>query len=95
MTTGGRYIGQSKSLWERVASHFKPSGKLAQFGKLAEKFHSMPGSTPLQREVYEQYLISSADGGIDALINIRNPMGGRMDKYEAMIEDVIREFNLR
>jgi hypothetical protein len=34
----------------------------------------------LEREIYEQYLIRKA-GGIDELINVRNPIGGRRAGY--------------
>jgi RHS repeat-associated protein len=93
-STGGSYIGQSGNMGARIGNHFNPSGKLGKqgFGKVSEKYYPMPGSTRLQREVYEQYLIRQT--GIDKLINIRNPMGGRMDQYFDMIDGVIRQFNL-
>lgn len=52
----------------------------------------MPGSSRLQREVYEQFLIQRY--GLQNLLNKRNPLGGRMDIYERMIDDVIEKFNL-
>lgn len=73
-------------------SHFGADGKLAETELMDEVFHSMPGSTKLQREVYEQYLIENHDLG--GLINKVNPMGGRMKLYKSMIEDVIKTFNL-
>lgn len=52
----------------------------------------MPGSTQLEREVYEQYLISKS--GIPSLINEKNPMGGRMDQFYKLIDIVINKYNL-
>jgi RHS repeat-associated protein len=91
LSSGGRYIGQSKNMFTRVFSHFK-DGKLSSFTKIAEKFYRMAGSTKKEREVYEQYRIIQE--GISNLRNVRNPMGGRMDQYSKMIEEVIRKYNL-
>lgn len=52
----------------------------------------MPGSTQLEREVYEQYRIDQA--GIGNLQNIRNPMGGRRALYDQMVDGVIDRYNL-
>ena len=94
---GVRYIGHSKKILKRVISHFYKSGKLGIKNLTRdlenEVFHYMKGSSPLEREVYEQYLINNA-GGVDALFNKINPMGGRMDQYEKLIESVIKKFNL-
>jgi RHS repeat-associated protein len=91
-TSLGKYIGQSKDIMKRVTSHFAKGGKLSA-GELENAiFHSMPGSTKLQREVYEQFLINKY--GINNILNVRNPMGGRMDLYNSMIDDVIKQFNL-
>ena len=92
MPSGGRYIGQGKNMESRYDSHFRPSGKFPDQAPGDVDFYRMPGSTRLQREAYEQYRIDKA--GIDNLQNIRNPMGGRRDLYERMIEEVIRIFNL-
>jgi hypothetical protein len=54
--------------------------------------HEMPGSTKLEREVYEQYVIDKY--GKDNLINVVNPMGGRRDVYEKMVDGVIEKFGL-
>lgn len=54
----------------------------------------MPGSTKLEREAYEQYAINRHPGGIPNLLNMRNPMGGRMDKFNTMIDDLITKYNL-
>ncbi|OYU95797.1 MAG: hypothetical protein CFE21_11710 [Bacteroidetes bacterium B1(2017)] len=92
VTSEGRYIGQSKNFLKRLASHFGKGGKLSSSELIGKNFFSMEGSTTLEREVYEQYLIKKA--GIENLINIRNPMGGRMDLYNNMIGDVISKFKL-
>jgi hypothetical protein len=92
-TTLGKYVGQSKDIMGRVTSHFAKGGKL-NAGELENAvYHSMPGSTKLQREVYEHYLISEKYG-IENLINARLPMGGRLQQYNSMIDDVIKQFNL-
>ncbi|WP_165824150.1 RHS repeat-associated core domain-containing protein [Pseudochryseolinea flava] len=91
-TTLGKYVGQSKDIMARVTSHFANGGKLSAGELQNAVFHSMPGSTKLQREVYEQFLINK--WGIDNLLNVRNPMGGRMDQYNNMIDDVIKQFGL-
>lgn len=90
--TLGRYVGQSKNIMGRVTSHFAKGGKLSEGELQNAVFHSMPRSTKLQREVYEQYLINKY--GKENLLNARNPMGGRMDLYNKMIDDVIKQFNL-
>jgi hypothetical protein len=91
-TTLGKYVGQSKDIIKRVTAHFASGGKL-KFGELENAvFHAMPGSTKLQREVYEQFLINKY--GLKNLINERNPMGGRTQLFENMIDDVINQFNL-
>ncbi len=91
-TTGGKYVGQSKNMLARLISHFSSAGKLSKTALLDDIFRSMPGSTQLQREVYEQYLVTKY--GLSNLMNIVNPMGGRMKLYESMIENVIKTFNL-
>lgn len=91
-TTLGKYVGQSKDIMGRVTSHFAKGGKLSAGELNNAVFHSMPGSTKLQREVYEQFLINKY--GINNLLNVRNPMGGRMDLYNSMVDDVIKQFGL-
>jgi RHS repeat-associated protein len=91
-TTLGRYVGQSKNIMKRVFSHFAKGGKLSGAELENAIYHSMPGATKLQREVYEQYLINKY--GIDNLTNIRNPMGGRMNVYNRMVDNVIKIFDL-
>ena len=92
-TKSGRYIGQSKHFLKRIIQHFGKGGKLSLETLEKVLTHEMAGSTKLEREVYEQYLIREA-GGVDALINKVNPMGGRMDKYFEMIDGVIEKFGL-
>jgi hypothetical protein len=92
-TTGGRYIGQSQNVFIRMAQHFAKGGKLFGLKEIREAaLHMMPGSSKLEREVYEQYQIDKA--GIDNLRNIRNPMGGRRELYNQMLEGVITKYNL-
>lgn len=76
----------------RVSQHFAKGKKLHQAELKNAIYHSMPGSTRLQREVYEQYLIDKY--GIRSLLNVRNPMGGRRDLFKSMIDDVIEQFDL-
>jgi RHS repeat-associated protein len=78
LTSGGRYVGQSKNFLARVAAHFSGRGKLTNFTKITEEFHLMSGSSKYEREIYEQYLINKS-GGIDNLINVVNPVGGRFN----------------
>jgi RHS repeat-associated protein len=92
-TRSGRYIGQSKHFLKRIAQHFGKGGKLSNETLEKALLHEMPGSTKLEREVYEQYLIREA-GGVDVLINKVNPMGGRMDKYFELIDGVIEKYGL-
>jgi RHS repeat-associated protein len=91
-TRSGRYIGQSKNFLKRIAQHFGKNGKLS--GQQLQKalLHEMPGSTKLEREVYEQYLIDK--NGLDNLINAVNPMGGRRELFNQMIDGVIEKFGL-
>lgn len=92
ITNKGSYIGQSTNLWQRITSHFSRNGKLANQTLKDQIYFEMKGSTKLEREVYEQYLINKA--GIGKLLNVRNPMGGRMDKYDNMFRDVINKYSL-
>jgi RHS repeat-associated protein len=91
-TRSGRYIGQSKNFLKRLIQHFGKGGKLS--GQALEKalLHEMPGSTKLEREVYEQYLIDQH--GLDNLINVVNPMGGRRELFNQMVDGVIEKFGL-
>ena len=94
-TRSGRYIGQTKNFIKRLAQHFGKGGKLSQETLEKVLLHEMPGSTKLEREVYEQYLITNAGGPKGGeLLNAVNPMGGRMEQYSNMIEGVIKKFDL-
>jgi hypothetical protein len=91
-TNIGQYIGQSNNIVKRIIQHFSSNGKLSTQTLEKEVHYAMPGSTKLEREVYEQYLIETK--GLDNLINKVNPMGGRRDLYESMKDIVINKFNL-
>ena len=93
VTSNGEYIGQSKNIIERIISHFRKGGKLSGTEIVDAIYHTMPGSTKLEREVYEQYLITKF-GGPSKLLNAVNPMGGRMPLYYDMIEKVLAKYNL-
>ncbi len=88
----GRYIGQSVNIFRRIGQHFGLGGKLSGLTRTNSRFYYMPGSTKLEREVYEQYLIDKAN--INKLLNIVNPMGGRRALYESLKNAVINKFNL-
>ncbi len=92
VTAGGQYIGQSKNFFKRLIQHFGKGGKLSMHQLDKVLLHKMHGSTKLEREVYEQYLIDK--NGLQNLINGVNPMGGRRELYEQMIDGVIEKFGL-
>jgi|GEM_PF-1428880 len=94
-TNLGKYVGQSKDVITRVENHFADQGKLALQGaeKIGERLFSMPGSTKVEREAYEQYLILK-NGTVDNSLNIRNPMGGRVNEFNEMIDNVILKYDL-
>lgn len=81
------YVGQSGNLFQRFIQHFNPKrGKL--FHNVVESgsvIHKMKGSTKLEREIYEQYIILEKYGGeisrkgeeLKYLLNKVNPVGGR------------------
>lgn len=80
---------------KRLIQHLKKGGKLSE--ETLEKLlgHEMPGSTKLEREIYEQYLITNFGGTQGGqLLNKVNPMGGRMQEYAAKIEEVLTKYNL-
>ena len=93
-TTEGVYIGQTSNYVTRIKYHKTPKSKIGKMGAVIEEVtkFEMPGSTKLEREVYEQYLIKKS--GIKNLINTRNPMGGRKELFNRMIDNVIEKFNL-
>lgn len=80
----------------RVKYHFSSSGQLGKrgFSETSTNYFSMKGSTKLEREVYEQYRILNQGGGIENLLNVRNPMGGRMDIYNELIDGVLSTYKL-
>lgn len=82
------YVGQSGNVYQRFIQHFNPKrGKL--FRNVIDKgsiIHKMPGSTKLEREMYEQFIILEKYGGdltkrgsneLHKLLNKVNPVGGR------------------
>lgn len=82
------YVGQSKDVANRVANHFKYKGKLYETVlEAAPIIHKMPGSTKLEREIYEQFVIlrkyqgeiNSPQNPMATLLNKVQPVGGRYD----------------
>ena len=83
------YVGQSKNITKRISSHFGKGGKLENTVKQAKEIiHEMPGSTKLEREIYEQFVIlkkydgniaNNSSKGLTKLLNKVNPVGGRFD----------------
>lgn len=83
------YVGQSGNVFQRFIQHFNPKrGKL--FHNVVESgsvIHKMKGSTKLEREMYEQFIILEKYGGqinpdknpLAKLLNRVNPVGGRFD----------------
>lgn len=79
------YVGQSKNVFTRISKHFSKTGKLSHTVKEgAEIIHKMKGSTKLEREIYEQFIILEKQEGkiskgkeIEYLLNKVNPVGGR------------------
>ncbi len=91
------YAGQSNDTFKRILNHFNPKrGKLAHTVlEEAPIIHKMVGSTKLEREIYEQFIILEKYGGdltkrgaditekgssvIGKLFNKVNPVGGKFD----------------
>ena len=80
------YVGQSQSVYKRIAQHFSKAGKLnTSIAPLSKVIHKMKGSTKFEREMYEQFIILEKYGGditkgskeIHKLLNKVNPVGGR------------------
>lgn len=106
------YVGQSKNVFKRISDHFKPKkGKLKQ--TILEKpptIYKMPGSTKLEREIYEQFVILEKYGGdiskkgndLGYLLNKVNPVGGRFDLnsntgkklFERKAIEIAKKYNL-
>ena len=94
-TESAHYIGQSKNMAKRLIQHLKKGGKLSE--ETLEKVlgHEMSCSTKVEREIYEQYLITKYGGTQGGqLLNKVNPMGGRMQEYAEKLEEVITKYNL-
>jgi hypothetical protein len=97
----GTYIGQSGNVFSRMWQHVNIHplfGKGKFFGsEIVDKQHwLMPGSTKLEREVFEQYKINQyINGNGIGLLNDVNPLGGRQSLYDEMINDVLIKYNLR
>ncbi len=92
------YVGQSKDIYKRMHKHFGKRGKLkTSQDVLAGVTHKMPGSTKLEREIYEQFIILQKYGGdisprnssrFHQLLNKVNPVGGRFNlKTDVGIEE--------
>lgn len=74
--------------------HISKNGKFS--GQLIRKLvkHKMPGSSPVEREIYEHYLVEKLLKRGLILANKKMPMGGRLAKYNKEIDNVINKFNL-
>jgi hypothetical protein len=72
----GTYVGQSGNITARFSQHLIENGGRFTQAELdaAERIGVTSGKTA--REIAEQQKIDEL-GGIDALLNIRNPMGSR------------------
>uniref|UniRef100_A0AB33KZW4 GIY-YIG domain-containing protein n=1 Tax=Tenacibaculum sp. Pbs-1 TaxID=3238748 RepID=A0AB33KZW4_9FLAO len=105
------YVGQSKNVTKRIEKHFGTSGKLKNTIKQSEEIvYKMSGSTKLEREMYEQFVIlRKYDGKINPtknslakLLNKVNPVGGRfklnspegLKDFYDKAEKVAKKYNL-
>jgi len=104
------YVGQSKDVFKRITKHFSKTGKLSHtVQEGAEIIHKMKGSTKLERELYEQFLILEKYKGkiskgeeIQYLLNKVNPVGGRfklntadgLKKFTDEALEVAKKYNL-
>jgi hypothetical protein len=105
------YVGQSGNVFQRFIQHFNPKrGKL--FHNIVESgsvIHKMAGSTKLEREMYEQFLILkkykgklSKKGDLNYLLNKVNPVGGRynlkdpkgLKEFYKKAEEIAKKYNL-
>jgi|GEM_PF-1296987 len=99
------YVGRSKDVVNRIKNHFSKTGKLSETVKQgAEIIHKMPGSTKLEQEMYEQFVILEKYGGdittkgskeIHKLINKVNPVGGRYKLGSEAGDKLFREEALK
>lgn len=105
------YVGQSKNIFNRMQRHFRKSGKLNQTTNVVHGIvHKMKGSTKLEREIYEQFIIlekyrknAIKDSNLwKKLLNKVNPVGGRFnlntpqgrDKFYKMAEEIADKYDL-
>ena len=93
-TSTNKYIGQSNNFWVRMYQHFATKkGGFLTHQDATISFIEMQGSTKIEREIYEQYIIRYF-GGKDQLLNKLDPMGGRMSDYFNEIENILTKYNL-
>ena len=106
------YVGQSGNVFQRFIQHFNPKrGKLLHnVVESGSVIHKMKGSTRLQREIYEQYIILEKYGGqinpaknpLAKLLNKVNPVGGRFNlknpqelkKFKEKALEIAKEYDL-
>lgn len=99
------YVGQSKNVLKRITDHFNPkTGKLKHTVlENTPTVYKMAGSTKLEREIYEQFVILEKYGGdiskkgndLGYLLNKVNPVGGRFNLKtkageKAFIEEALK-----
>lgn len=87
------YIGQSKDVFKRISDHMKNNTHIKNHNIIKYFIFKMPYSDKIEREIYEQYQVFKYTNIFD-LINIRNPMGGRMSIYYERIEYILNKYNL-
>ena len=83
------YVGQSSDTFKRIKNNFNPKrGKLAHTViEETPTIYKMVGSTKLEREIYEQFVIlrkyrgqiNPSKNPLAKLLNKVNPVGGRFD----------------
>ncbi len=104
------YVGQSKNIYKRMQRHFGKNGKLKMANEVIHGVtYKMKGSTKLEREIYEQFIILEKYDGIvkdksifSKLLNKVNPVGGRFDlktpeglaKFNKRAIEIAKEYNL-
>ncbi len=106
------YVGQSNDIYKRLSQHFGKgkAAKLKDFKSVVHGVtHKMAGSTKLEREIYEQFILIEKYGGIikeksifKKLLNKVNPVGGRFDlnsveglkKFKKRAKEIAENYNL-
>ena len=104
------YVGQSKKITKRLKEHSGNKGFLKEAKEILHgTIHKMPGSTKLEREIYEQFIILEKYGGvvkdksiISKLLNKVNPVGGRFNlktpegiaKFNDKAIEIAKKYNL-